>query len=74
MRPPNPERFSDLGRLGRLRSASSILGGQPLENEQLTSVAVCIDPPSTLALRIRAETYETAALPLSYVGQDAGYR
>jgi len=31
-------------------------------------VPVCIDPPSTVALRIPAETYETAALPLSYVG------
>src|SRR2546422_4911233 len=28
----------------------------------MMSVPVCIDPPSTVALRIPAETYETAAL------------
>jgi hypothetical protein len=33
-------------------------------------VAVYIDPPHTVALRIGPETYETAALPLSYVGAD----
>jgi hypothetical protein len=33
--------------------------------------SVWIDPPSTVALRIARETYETAALPLSYVGVNA---
>jgi hypothetical protein len=37
-------------------------------NEQLISVPVCIGFPSAVALRIARETYETAALPLSYVG------
>jgi len=36
--------------------------------QQLIGVPVCIGPPSTVALRIGRETYETAALPLSYVG------
>jgi len=40
-------------------------------NEQLISVPVCIGPPLGVALRIRPETYETAALPLSYVGRSA---
>jgi hypothetical protein len=39
---------------------------------QLISVPVCIGPPLGVALRRGPETYETAALPLSYVGADQG--
>ena len=34
------------------------------------SLPVCIGPPLGVALRIARETYETAALPLSYVGAE----
>ena len=51
------------------RLVGSILGGQTPRNEQLISVPVCIGFPSAVAPRIARETYETAALPLSYVGR-----
>jgi hypothetical protein len=40
-------------------------------NEQLIRVPVCMDPATLVALRRGRESYETAALPLSYVGRSA---
>ncbi len=64
---PHPELHAS-GRFGHQRAVASILGAHPFESNRLISVPVCIGPPSTVALRIGPETYETAALPLSYVG------
>jgi hypothetical protein len=36
------------------------------------TVTIQVGLPSTVALRIARETYETAALPLSYVGSGGG--
>jgi hypothetical protein len=38
---------------------------------QQITVVIRIRPPRSVALRIARETYETAALPLSYVGKSA---
>jgi hypothetical protein len=45
----------------------------PLES-QLISVPYLYRAPTRVALRIARETYETAALPLSYVGPEGEYR
>jgi hypothetical protein len=55
--------------LGGERPAASILGRHP-SNRIADKCARCIGSPLGVALRRGPETYETAALPLSYVGAD----
>jgi len=66
--PVGPPEFGASGS-SRARSAR---GDRPrrsgLPREQLITVPVCIGPPLGVAMRIARETYETSALPLSYVG------
>jgi hypothetical protein len=51
------------------RAAAAILGGYP--SKRIADKCARLYRPATLvALRIGLETYETAALPLSYVGAD----
>jgi hypothetical protein len=52
------------------RASAAILGGYP--SKRTADKCARLYRPSTLvALRRRPETYETAALPLSYVGRSA---
>jgi hypothetical protein len=53
--------------LGGKWAVAAILGGHP--SKRIADKCARLYRPATLvALRIGAETYETAALPLSYVG------
>jgi len=55
-------------RLGARTDRSDRLGRSSPSRVQQITVPTWVEPPRTVALRIAGETYETAALPLSYVG------
>jgi hypothetical protein len=58
------------GGSGGKRAAAAILAGSP-RNRTADKCARLYRASTLVALRIRPETYETAALPLSYVGASA---
>jgi len=66
---PNSGPEIDIGEWPAADAARSVeLCGNGLEIDQQITVPIWVEPSSTVALRILRETYETAALPLSYVG------
>jgi hypothetical protein len=61
--------FRSLGSARAQRASAAILGGYP-SKRTADKCARLYRVPTLVALRRRPETYETAALPLSYVGAD----
>jgi len=58
---------------GGTRAVAAILGGNP-SKRTADEYARSYRAPTLVALRRGPETYETAALPLSYVGAEGDYR